>query len=331
MDKAQECLGQLSEPDLEKITKVMSFMLNPKQRQVVELVFPNTFELSVNLLVQIHDNWKLFKIGVTNAKRMFTSLDAAVTAKRVGDIILHFGKIRIYAIMTPDEYNNFVGGICLEGCKDEIYQIILLSERQKVVLLCDRDPEFIQKLVKDADRGTYKLQTRSDQNQLEIKDQIVDNYKEGKKVFKKLAESLVVRYPDIDNILRLIKPPTTSCVNKFIELLMSGNFECRDKMELLSNLGTIVIVNQAQGSIMNNGTINGSVTTNINQTDDNSASVRTWITQNPPGNMSKEVYYQQYRSANQNPITKNKFSVVMMSVGYVTYDNGKPRKWRLKQ
>lgn len=215
MEQAQAYSSQLTPEDVSKITKVMSFMVKPERQQIVQLVFPNIYNIGIDILAQIYDNWNLFQAGVGCTRRMYMNLDMAVASKRSGDIILHFGRIRIYAIMTPDEYNNFVGKIYLEDCKDEIYQIILLSEKQKVVLLCDRDPEFIKKLVKSADQGTYKL--RSDQNQLEIKDQIVDNYKEGKKVFKKLAESLVDRYPDIENILQLIKPPVTSCVNKYIK------------------------------------------------------------------------------------------------------------------
>lgn len=56
-----------------------------------------------------------------------------------------------------------------------------------------------------------------------------------------------------------------------------------------------------------------------------------WIQNNSPGDMSKEDYYELFKTSCGEKFipSKNKFSTIMMKSGYTTNDSHRPRRWRL--
>jgi len=257
-----------------------------ERRESINNVFDNFRDVPVSILAQIHKNWKLFKMGFVSTSRIFINLDQSILMKDQDDILLHFGEINIYAVMSVPQYTKFKSF----AKENQIYQIILLSENQKVILLCDKDPDFVTELILATKNHTkYELQVRSAENQLEIKNKIVANYNESKNIYDDLARALFRRYKDIGKILKLVEPEQQlGSLHKILKLPLPPH-SGRD----MSELGTMVIV---YGN--NNGTIN--VTMNAapkkkNKTAITKSQTAGWIERNKPITaIPRREYYDRY-------------------------------------
>lgn len=315
------------------VNKMVSLASNPEKRRIIEFAFSDIYSLSPRVVEQIHDHWSLFKKGVAATTKMFTSLDTAVATRRLGEIIIYFGKIKIYSLMKPDEYDAFIRNIQLSQKDKEIYQIILLSERQKVVFLCDKDPEFIQKFIKDTAQHTdYKLKIRSGNNQLEIEDKIVENYDESKKIFEEMASSLIDRYGDIEDIIKLISPKRTNSRNKYLELLLGGDFAGLDQSGTWThNLGTVVVINQNAPVLIDcnvKDVVGTKVVKKYKKSTEDDRLIIKWVQENPPGNISKADYFQKFLDAKIRKISICQLSSIMFGLGYETDRSTKPPGWK---
>lgn len=310
---------------LNSVTNIMEMYTAPNsnvKKRVISEAFGSFEHIPIRVLLQILDNWHLFYYGVKNNARMDLDLDKTVSKKEPNDIIIHFGNIDVYALMTPGNYDVFAQNISIHVAKHEIYQIILLSETQKVILLCDRDPEFIDKLIASTEKSTsYKLKIREDRNQIEIVNKIAKNYRESEVIYQDLARKLITKYPNIFNILKLIQPKITDSVNQFLELLVSKDINY-DLKEILGNLGTIVIVNQNNQNNLNNCTITksniiASGTSNIGKNSKKSKNLlaEEWVRANPPvEKILRSEYYQKYTSEVDDCICKDQLGKILRSV-----------------
>lgn len=261
-----------------------------ERRNAINRIFGDFKDIPVSVLVQIHDNWILFKMGFLSTDRIFINLDQSILMKNPNDILLHFGEINIYAVMSLEQYTKFK-----EYSKQStIYQIILLSESQKVILLCDKSPEFVEELIVATKRNTnYELEVRAAENQLEIKNKIAANYTESKNIYDDLTKTLYRKYRDISKILKLVKPEQhIGSSHRILKLPLpaySGSGT--------SELGTIVINMHITGD--NNGTINifsGNKTgTKKNKTAIAKDKTAEWIKDNPPlVAIGRKEYHEKY-------------------------------------
>lgn len=57
--------------------------------------------------------------------------------------------------------------------------------------------------------------------------------------------------------------------------------------------------------------------------------IEVWIRSNPPCGMTKDAYYEMFKIKVSNPVSKNKLSVIVMGLGYVTDNGPRPRLWKL--
>lgn len=209
--------------DKEILDKIAKFYTNPDRIKIIGRIFGNIMNVPPKILAQIWDNWDLFSDAAMSTRRILVHPDLAIGSKNPGDIVVYFSHILVYAIMSVAEYNQFNSEVCFNTYKDEIYQIILCSEQQKVILVCDRDQEFIDRLVAHTSKNTkYELHIRNDKNQIEIKNKVAKNYEESRQIFDDLADSLAGQYENIEDILQMIKPKRSLCRN--IELPISDNF-----------------------------------------------------------------------------------------------------------
>lgn len=300
----------------EIFNKIANLYADSKKLATINVVFGNVITVQPKILAQIWDNWKLFKFVSVRASRFYTHPDLAIGSRQPNDVIIHLAHISVYALMTTKEYSSFASAVCSEKYRDEIYQIILCTERQKVILLCDKDPEFIDKLVRTTEKYTdYRLKIRNDKNQLEIRDKIASNYEDSRMIFEGLTDSLLCKYENIADILHMVAPKKTVCKNRFIELLMSGNFGFDNVPDNWSDvLGTIVIINQnnisgnISGSAINIGSGSAKVVTKATKTED-------WVRANPPvERISRDGYYEKYVAENANPTNKNNLGKVLKKV-----------------
>ena len=123
--------------------KLALLLQNQKLVERINKVFGNFMDLPLNILFQIMDNQELFLTISQNVFRFFVSLSDAIDSKVDSDILLHLGKINLYVLMTQGQYIYVFDEPEISG----IYQIILLSEKQKIILLCDQSKEFIDDLI----------------------------------------------------------------------------------------------------------------------------------------------------------------------------------------
>ena len=110
--------------------KLTILLENNKLIEKINKVFGNFLDLPLNILFQISDNQKLFSTISEDVVKFFVSLSDAIECKSDDDILLHLGKINLYALLTQGQYIDIFD----EPSISEIYQIILLSEKQKIIL-----------------------------------------------------------------------------------------------------------------------------------------------------------------------------------------------------
>lgn len=237
----------------------------------IDQVFGSWTEIPLKTFVQIHQNWKVFKLVTYISHRLFANLDTPVLAKKQNEILLYLGKIDLYAVFTPDEYKQFARF----SSKKDVYQIILLTEQQKVVLLHDQDPEFIKELINTAKKSSdYELLVREDEKQLEIKDKIAKNYEESREIYNDLTNALYKKYKNIRQIIKMIEPD----VNGFYSQVIKFPIHRSDFGEL-SKLGTVVVFT---GNITNSTVVNGSGNTVNSQPPSKNDRIIDWLKQNSP-------------------------------------------------
>lgn len=277
MESITQNIQKLDEPKIDTLAILVAILGNAEIIAQIDRSFGSYTNVPIAVLVQIHKNWKLFKKGATTCSRIVLNLDQAVLMKKDDDILLHFGNIDIYAVMTPDEYKSFG----TYSIKKDIYQIILLSEKQKIILLHDQDQAFIKELIEATKKTTkYELQIRSNKNQLEIKNRMADNYTESREIYSELTNALYRKYKDINQILKLIEPETNGYVNRILKLLVPG-----PSLGDITKLGTIIVVNNNYNTEIgtNHGFVNSGSGKAINKAATKPKDLaKKWMESNPP-------------------------------------------------
>lgn len=317
----RDVLQRLAPKESRASDELADILANDEMITRINNCFGDYTNIPLKILFQIHQNWNLFKVGTLTCSRLFLDLDQAILAKNPDDTLFYFGNIDIYAVMNSDEYSRF-GSFSI---KNDIYQIILLSEKQKIILLHSQDSEFIKKLIEVTKKTTkYELQVREGVNQLEIKNKIASNYGESREIYNDLTNTLYKKYKDIGQILRLIEPEINGYSNRILKLLLSGH-----NLGRMEGLGTTIVINNTKISGTNNGIIHtGSGDNNIGQ---KNYAVENWIRNNPPQDVSKDKYYELFRNVFGDTISKNKLSSIMIKSGYATNSSRRPRTWKLNK
>jgi gas vesicle protein len=277
MEDIIQNIQKLDGPKIDALSTLVAILGNAEIIDELDRSFGGYTNVPINILNQIYKNQKLFKAGSHICQRLVLNLDQAVLMKKRDDVLLHFGNIDIYAVMTPDEYKEFGK----YSRKNDIYQIILLSEKQKIILLHDLDQNFVNELVDVAKKATkYELQVRNDKNQLEIKNKIADNYNESKEIYDELTQALYRKYKNIREILKLIEPELNGYTNRILKLLVSGS-----KFGNIDELGTIIVVNNNYTTEIgtNNGFVNSGSGKGVNKVITKTKNlIKKWMEDNPP-------------------------------------------------
>lgn len=253
--------------------KLALLLQNQKLVERINKVFGNFMDLPLNILFQIMDNQELFLTISQNVFRFFVSLSDAIDSKVDSDILLHLGKINLYVLMTQGQYIYVFDEPEISG----IYQIILLSEKQKIILLCDQSKEFIDDLIIKIKNSTkYNINFRVDRN-LEITNKIADNYNQSIEIYDEITKALRYQYKDINQIIKLIQPEnimTPKSIEKVIKLAIESSM-----IDWASGLGTVNVTISDNHGVVNIG--NSNKTTN--KTDPNKYDIIcSWIKNNPP-------------------------------------------------
>lgn len=241
----------------------------------LDRVFGNFMDLPLNILFQVMDNKKLFLTISKNVFKFFVSLSDAIDSKSDGDILLHLGKINLYVLLTQSQYIYIFDEPEISG----IYQIILLSEKQKIILLCDQSREFIDDLIIKIKNSTkYEINFRVDKN-LEITNKIADNYNQSIEVYDEITKALRYQYKDINQIIKLIQPEnimTPKSIEKVIKLAIESSM-----IDWSSGLGTVNIHISDNHGVVNIGNCNKTATISEPSKHD---MICAWIKNNPPVN-----------------------------------------------
>lgn len=276
MEDIIDNIKKLDDSKINMLNTLISILGDTDLLTRIENSFGSYMNLPNYVLVQIYKNQKLFKICNLICQRLVLNLDQAVLMKKQDDILVHLGNIDIYAVMTPDEYKQFKRF----SVKNDIYQIILLSEKQKIILLHDQDQDFVKELI-DATKKTtkYELVVRNTKNQLEIKNKIVDNYNQVKEIHNELINALYRKYKDIGQMLKLIEPDINGYVSRVLKLLIT-----KEDLGNYNDLGTVVVINNNYNTEIgtNHGLVNSGSGKGVQVVNKNKDLAKQWMENNLP-------------------------------------------------
>jgi hypothetical protein len=260
--------------------------------------------ISDQILEAILENKKLFKSIV---KKM------TVSTTLTKDTTVFIQNLKLWA--TPKNEDSLYSFVMMKSIL--MYEIIL--NNSKIVLMCDNTKNIIEKINQIIKKhfGIYPRYEDSESNFIQIL--LPNTLGTSLDVLNTIRKDLLLENRMLVDYIYLDTVYTSNNLeyNK-APLGKSSEFNKVGNLESFSAYMSSIIINYG------NQTINyGEKPKTVYDKE----KILTWIADHPPGDSTKLKYYEEFMKSNVCKISMNKFSLIMMDLGYETSKHNKCRKW----
>lgn len=262
--------------------------------------------------------------------------DAFQALKNVhpNSVCIHFVDLELYVIFSYEKYGTFLSGISDDIVDDKVnrsdlklYQLVVSSQRQKLVIVCT-NPVHFDKLKQHA-ADCFKTNTENTGNEITV-NIYANNEQEFSDLFQKLSKYIISKNDQrcIESIMPMpiifdgyntyrkyncSDLPETFDLKDIVSMLKTVSNDELSKLNLTINNNIIVNNNNINGNV--NGNVNFNGNNNLSLKDQKIQSTRQWITNNQPNNGElTTAYYERYKAANNNPIISREFGPLVREI-----------------
>lgn len=294
----------------------------------INYVFGSYKKVTLNILEGILNNQELFELLSIWVKSICIDFDKLAHLKS-DKIIIYVKQLDLYGLVSPSDYKYFCSNLTKSGINPKVYQLMLTTEKQKVVLLCDNSVKSIVRSKMTQVLGQL-IHVSEDDNRCEItlQDIFVDNYNEVREIYMDIISKLTPNMSNIGEYLTMMVPVMGP--NHYLKYDISESVPMIGKnMKQYKDIIEQIMKHPGKNNIIVIG--NSNVVNTGNMTSKNVAHqiTRNWIAKNPPNNTVKSEYYNAYiNSEGSEDITACKFGKIMSEMGYKGGYSGKTRTWK---
>lgn len=325
--------AEISPEEQARINKRNIFIANISDLEGWELEF---FDNEIDDLLANIQKKKLRFYYENGTCRKYNDLESALIDYKPGQILISFTDLQKYGIFDKlselrDMFLNYRYNCCggHNGKIDFIpYQIIVASEKQKLVFVCT-DPSKSESITNCVNKClNSQVVIAYEQNRLEITvtDQVARDYSHATDLFRKLTIHVDKVDRELSECIRIATKRTQRGDVADIDYITVNRSMLTPRMstdemgKLFANVHTVNIIN---------GNINGGqVVLNANPQEEKNAAVIRWIIVNPPENKEvTTIYYRRYIAANPNGVNDKLFGPIVHKQGYTTMKGTNNRYW----
>lgn len=289
---------------------------------------------SINILTKMYLHQKLTSMILTINPFIYRTVKESIDRLKTMDmngIIVNFTDLNMYAVFNYDQHRRLLNKIA-ESLDDEeleksdlhLYQVVLVGQRQKLVLACT-NPAYFTKLRKyigdyfkaevtqEGNQFTVNLYTDSEQD-FETKYESFHKYinnKNDDKLYKSVKQIEVIKdgnesYRQYD--MSDVPPGTAKNLQDILKIVKTISDDDFRELKLVINIGNNY--NHCNVNI-GNRVVNNQVAT----MDQRCQTARLWVSNNNPiiGELTN-VYYERYKASNINPLAHCHFSPIVKEI-----------------
>lgn len=287
--------------------------------------FGSLKNINLSILEGVLKNQDLFDVFAIFCNHVTNDFDKIVHLKEQ-NIMIYVQQLNLYGIVSLESYEDFCKALVSRKILPSIYQLVMMGDRQKIVLLCENS---VRKLVESKFGGTLGIYPHvvMGENKCEItlQDKFVDNYEEIRDIYLDVISKISPSVQNIGEYLTMMNPVMGP--NPYMKYNISDSVRRDITREILVGILKTPITGDVTVQVIENNYGNVGNITNIERVPHQLT--KDWIAANPPDNTIKSEYYDLYRNSdNYEGITAYVFGRIMVQLGHKEGYIGKQRTWK---
>lgn len=314
----------------EQLFQKVSLFYNEHPKLVDDVVKITT---RMDVIAKIYDNIPYFrKVNRSGCIVLDDITRALVDFEDVqNSVLIHFAELGLYGMFTNEQYLKFIDNlkevIELDGIAVNLYQIVFVGEKQKLVFMCANAGCF-ERLQKYA-RDCFQANVSTSANEITVAVNANNEADVGDKY--NTLHAYIQKYGDAECGSAMGYIPIYG-MNRYRHRKYSCNdtLTARTMEELITMLKTssAPITITINGNI-NNGTVNGNMNNKIKTEGGAKKLAEDWIDNNlPVVDERTSHYYTRYTTSVENAIANNQFNGLVTARGYKTVQGTNGRYWK---